>query len=303
MVWPPQELPIELATENPVTAVSAGGAHSLLLRADGRVWSMGDNFDGQLGDTQKSNTWHYADESPATAVDGVRSMTAAYSASIAVREDGSVWGWGNNSGFLGAGFQLGVADSADQLTPVRASFVQGLVAKVVSTSGGWGPHTHALMEDGRVLSWGTNYKGLLGAALPDDGAQTTRDRWKPVLVKPTWLVDDRDGDGLSSFDELWLYHTDHTRADSNGDGIMDGAAIALGIDAMDTDMDDDELLNAYELAHGTDPFSSDSDGDGIADAVDPYPLSGDFDPNPPGTGAPTIYLHAPSGATLVESLP
>jgi len=39
-----------------VTAVSAGGAHSLFIESDGSLWAMGLNNYGQLGDGTTNNT-------------------------------------------------------------------------------------------------------------------------------------------------------------------------------------------------------------------------------------------------------
>lgn len=61
---------------------------------------------------------------------------------------------------------------------------------------------------------------------------------------------DRDGDGLSTADEIFLYRTEHAFFDSDGDGLGDGLEITLG----------------------TDPHSRDSDGDGLCDGSDPTPL-------------------------------
>ena len=44
---------------------------------------------------------------------------------------------------------------------------------------------------------------------------------------------DTDGDGLSDFDEMWKYKTDHKKADTDGGGIDDGAEIIRGTDPLD----------------------------------------------------------------------
>ena len=38
-----------------VTAIAAGGYHSLFLKSDGSLWAMGDNDDGELGDGTNGN--------------------------------------------------------------------------------------------------------------------------------------------------------------------------------------------------------------------------------------------------------
>ena len=41
--------PEQIVASN-VTAIAAGGYHSLFLKSDGSLWAMGDNQYGQLGD-------------------------------------------------------------------------------------------------------------------------------------------------------------------------------------------------------------------------------------------------------------
>jgi hypothetical protein len=93
---------------------------------------------------------------------------------------------------------------------------------------------------------------------------------------------DPDADGLGDCAEAGL-GTDPALADSDGDGLSDGAEIALhGTDPLDPDSDDDGLSDGDEIAAGTDPGNPDSDGDGLADGpeVDAHgtdPLVGDSD--------------------------
>jgi alpha-tubulin suppressor-like RCC1 family protein len=46
----------ELILASNVTAIAAGGAHSLFLKRDGSLWAMGSNQYGQLGDGTTKNT-------------------------------------------------------------------------------------------------------------------------------------------------------------------------------------------------------------------------------------------------------
>jgi hypothetical protein len=68
---------------------------------------------------------------------------------------------------------------------------------------------------------------------------------------------DRDGDGLLNNWEV-LYGFDPDNADSNGNGIPDGAE----------DSDNDGLTNLQEQAMGTNPNNPDTDGDGLVDGVE-----------------------------------
>jgi len=55
----------------------------------------------------------------------------------------------------------------------------------------------------------------------------------------TGLAGDTDADGLSNDDEINIYGTDPTNPDTDGDGLNDGAEVALGTNPLDEDTDGD----------------------------------------------------------------
>lgn len=99
----------------------------------------------------------------------------------------------------------------------------------------------------------------------------------PPTVAPaaTGTGTDTDGDGLTNADENATYGTDPANADSDADGVGDGAEVAAGSDPLvsdsapppagDGDSDGDRLSDGDETAFGTDPGNPDSDGDGYFD--------------------------------------
>jgi hypothetical protein len=92
-------------------------------------------------------------------------MVGGYEYSLALRNDGTVWAWGDN--YEG---QLGDGTSTDRSTPVQ---VTGLTDATAIAAGSW--HSLAVRADGTVWAWGDNYFGQLG-----DG--TVIERWTPVQV-------------------------------------------------------------------------------------------------------------------------
>lgn len=77
------------------------GAHLLVLKPDGKLWSWGRNNDGQVGDGTN------IDKNLPVLIDGQsrwKDVAAGWGHTVAVKSDGTLWGWGDNSfGQLGLG--------------------------------------------------------------------------------------------------------------------------------------------------------------------------------------------------------
>ncbi len=158
-----------------IAAIAAGGAHTLALKKDGTVWAWGRNNKGQLGDdTDDDRKTPVQVKGPGGKknLEGIISIAAGELHTIAVKNDGSVWGWGYNNDW-----QLGDGTSKKRLTPVQVKgpggqgFLEGIVAVAAGST-----HTLALKKDGTVWAWGNNDKGQLG----DDTGDSSK---TPVLVK------------------------------------------------------------------------------------------------------------------------
>lgn len=96
-------------------------------------------------------------------------------------------------------------------------------------------------------------------------------------------VADSDRDGVSDADEATVYHTDPSRADTDGDGFADGQELRKGFSPFDkrplklekTDFDKDGLSDRLEYDFKTDPTEKDTDGDGYSDGDE---IKKGFDP-------------------------
>ena len=139
----PQAVPID----GGVRAVAASLEFSLALLADGRVFSWGTERQGALGRGPEA-LFGVApgpvQESGGGALSGVVSVVAAGPTALALRADGSVWGWG----YAGQGL---LSDETDAFRYV-AEPVNGLraIRKIVPVQGG----LIALDEAGAVHYWG-----------------------------------------------------------------------------------------------------------------------------------------------------
>ncbi len=95
--------------------------------------------------------------------------------------------------------------------------------------------------------------------------QTFHDYY-PVIV--TTDTSDFDNDGLTDYDEVEIYATDPTVADSDGDGLIDGDEIAIGTDPNKADTDADGMTDGWEAQYpGLDPLSNDAAGDLDSDGL------------------------------------
>lgn len=147
-----------------IKAIAAGFRYSLALRDDGTVWAWGKNDKGQLG--INTQTDGYTPRQVTTLSGSVMtSIAAGYSHALAVRNDGTIWAWGNNDNS-----QLGNNATTDSAVPVQVS---GLTTGSDVAAGNL--YSLALLKDGSVRAWGYNASGQLG-----DG--TTTNRTTPVQV-------------------------------------------------------------------------------------------------------------------------
>ena len=143
-------------------SISAGRIHTCALLDDGSVSCWGDNYDGQVGDNSTTNRYV---PTPISSLGDGRTAVAISSGAhhtCAILDDGSVSCWGQNSnGQLGDGSD----DERNVPTPI-SSLGDGRTAVAISAGDS---HTCAILDDGSVSCWGSNWDGELG-----DGSSTQR---------------------------------------------------------------------------------------------------------------------------------
>lgn len=158
-----------------IVAIAAGSGDGYALDRNGRVWAWGDDSLGQLGTggcTRSGglarNTWNC----PLTGgpvevrgLTGVAEIAAGADTAYALRHDGTVWAWGDDSfGALGTRVGTQFAD-----LPVR---IRGLNNTVTITAGA--DSGYALRRDGTVWAWGRGVDGELGDGSTANRAVPTR---------------------------------------------------------------------------------------------------------------------------------
>lgn len=124
---------------------------TLAIKADGTLWGTGRNTEGELGD----NTRTHRSSPVQTVAFGTNWKTIAkgVSSTAAIKNDGTLWCWGDNSN----------GELADNTTTKRSSPVQ-----TVSFGNNWLQvsmgyrHVGAIKQDGTLWMWGYNAYGQLG---------------------------------------------------------------------------------------------------------------------------------------------
>jgi len=142
--------------------LEAGIAHSVSLKCDGTVWTWGDNSAGQLGNnnnpTDSDVPVQVVSPSGAGTLTGIIAVSAGNNHTLALRDDGTVWTWGDNgNGQLADGTFTGPRNF-----PVKVVNVGGAdsLVNVVAIAAG-GDHSLAILADGSVVSWGLNNNSQL----------------------------------------------------------------------------------------------------------------------------------------------
>jgi alpha-tubulin suppressor-like RCC1 family protein len=150
--------PVRVGELEGVEEIAAGAFFSLALKEDGSVWAWGSNtsgqdnkVSGQLGEDAISSSDMPVEVGGLGG--GVEEIAAGTSHALALKEDGTVWAWGDN--FFG---QLGDGRTETHSPePVRVKDLEGVGA---IEGGGW--FSLALKDDGSVWAWGYNQEGELG---------------------------------------------------------------------------------------------------------------------------------------------
>ena len=184
----PAYTPVRLHMDH-VNKVSGGYRHTLFLKDDGSVWSVGGNEHGQLGNGQQTT----AITTSPIEVKGLSDviMVSGDNHSLVLRSDGTVWGFGGNEKG-----QLGNDSRQNALKPVQVENLPSIVSVAA------GMYTSAALGNGgEIWVWGLEAYG--GGGKPD------------VIRKPTMLkgngeykaidIDQFYGTALRADGTVWMW--------------------------------------------------------------------------------------------------
>lgn len=141
-----------------VTGLAAGLYHSLFLKSDGSLWSMGENGYGQLGIGTTTST-----NRPQLVASNVMAVAGGGFHTLFVKGDGSLWAMGDNQyGELGDG-TLNNNNRPEMIVP------GGVVAVAAGVY-----HSLFLKSDNSLWGMGYNHDGQLGDGTFGSSNQTNR---------------------------------------------------------------------------------------------------------------------------------
>ena len=140
--------------------VSAGDDHTVAIKTDGSLWVWGWDIYGQLGDGSAPDYFVDVITSNATPQQigtGFASVSAGAQHTVAIKTDGSLWAWGDNTyGQLGDGTFDALSNGVSQ-HPTPKQIGDGFATVF---AGSW--NTFAIKTDGSLWAWGRNTDGQLG---------------------------------------------------------------------------------------------------------------------------------------------
>jgi alpha-tubulin suppressor-like RCC1 family protein len=146
--------PIQVGNETNWSKISVGFnlSHGMFIKSDGSLWGYGNNSNGQLGDNNSSDVSNRSYMIQVGSLKNWSQVTCGGSHTMAVKTDGTLWGWGLNTQG-----QLGVNNNITRSSPVQI----GSLTNWSFVSAG-ASYTMAIKTDGTLWGWGLNSFGQVG---------------------------------------------------------------------------------------------------------------------------------------------
>jgi len=244
-------------------SVAAGGYHTVAIRNDGTIWAWGLNNRGQLGNGTTTDSSNPNPIQVDVAGNDWISIAAGSDFTVALKSDGTLWAWGDNSyGQLGR----------DPVSPFYSTIpiqVNGDTDWAAVSAGAY--HCLALKKNGKLYAWGDNdlggqlgigdtYGDVLFSSVPLKVSDDTD--WAVVVAGGSHsLALKSDGSlyawGDNSYGQLGRETVDiQSTIPLRVDGAADWTSVACGYSHSLALKDDGTLLvwgrnNYGQLANGT----------------------------------------------------
>lgn len=201
-----EQLPITVSGLSNIVQVSAGNQFSAALGSNGNVWAWGRNQIGEIGNGTTNTTGCLCVLNPTqSSISGVIKISVGDRHTLALKSDGTVWGWGQNSHS-----QLGDNTNINKTSPVQVgvgiSGFNDIIAIGASLE-----NSIALKSDGTVWVWGSN----------DSGQSETERLAVLILMSRSWFR-------LSTISSKYLPEKSFSRYCEATERFLSGAKMILG---------------------------------------------------------------------------
>ncbi len=208
---------VQIGTATNWQQVVSGDAFTLGLKTNGTLWGWGQNDTYQMGDGSCcSNRLSPGQIGTATdwkMVDATKTSTA-----VALKTNGSMWGWGQNLGILGPSTLSGYS------TPTQLNSDTDWATMSLGAG-----HILALKTNGTLWSWGVGGQGQTGDNLPPAYFRDT-----PVQIgNSTWLsvaAGYKSSYGIQSDGTLWAWGWNDVGQLGDGTTIDRTQPVQIGTD-------------------------------------------------------------------------
>ena len=140
--------PTRVGSDEGYTKIAVA-VHTLVIK-DGKLYASGYNSNGQLGTGNKTNRNTFIQIG---SDNNWKAVFANSKYSLALKTDGTLWGWGDNSNY-----NMGLGETDDPLTPTQI----GTDTWKTIAAGTY--HCLGIKTDGTLWSWGRNFGGGLGVS-------------------------------------------------------------------------------------------------------------------------------------------
>ena len=140
-----RNLPVKVESLQGIKKIEAGANSTFAIDGNGKLHAAGYNNYGQLGDGTTSTRTSFVE---VKLLDNVADVSTSYTSStIVLKQDGTVWGFGNN--------KYNALTNVSGATPRQLQGPNGVLNNVTSINAGY-YSGYAITSEEKILAWGLN---------------------------------------------------------------------------------------------------------------------------------------------------